>query len=156
LSHAGRCILTKYVLQSVLIYSMGAHMLPGSVINEIEALIRRFVWGKLNQGRYIAYVAWDRICSEIEKGGFGLQRLTELNKAMLLRVFWTLVTKQYCTWVVLCREKYLGSNLTWWTVSSPPPYNTTYTQLLQIRDKIIHKFTWIIQSGEGVRAVGEP
>jgi hypothetical protein len=131
-------------------------MLPKTAIQELEALYRRFFWGKQQQGRYIAYVAWDKMYSAIEVGGLGFQRLTELNEAMLLKAFWVLVTKPDITWVAVCTGKYLERECTWWTVDTSPPQNTIISQILQTREMVLSKFTWNLTSGESVRAVGEP
>ena len=49
LSLAGRVTLAKVVLSAIPIYCMQVVMLPANLIDEIEKLIRRFVWGGSEQ-----------------------------------------------------------------------------------------------------------
>jgi Reverse transcriptase (RNA-dependent DNA polymerase)/zinc-binding in reverse transcriptase len=155
LSHAGRMVLTKTVLEMLPIYSMGAQMLPKTVLKKMESLMKRFFWGKLQQNRYLAFTAWDKVCMERDKGGLGLRKLETLNEAIVLKAFWVLATSTHIIWVQINKAKYqIGCTL--WTACASPANSVIQNNMIQARDKIIHKFTFKIGSGENILAVGAP
>jgi Reverse transcriptase (RNA-dependent DNA polymerase) len=157
LSHAGRLTLIQSVLQTIPIYYMGAQVLPKTVIKQLEAIIRRFFWGKTNKTHYLAYTAWDRICTDKEDGGLGLRKLETLNKAMVLKAFWTLVNNPQHTWSQVCMVKYLrDEGSTFWTVVASPANSTLWQKIIQTREKILQNYTIKLGSGEDTRAVGAP
>lgn len=57
LSFAGRVALLKSVLTSIPVYYMTVAALPTRTVTEIDRLLRKFVWGKLNEDRYISFIA---------------------------------------------------------------------------------------------------
>lgn len=72
LSFAGRVTLIKPVLVAIPVYYMTVAVLPTKTVNEINSLLRKFLWVKLGQDRYMAMVGWHKICLPIEEGGLGI------------------------------------------------------------------------------------
>lgn len=54
LSHAGRVTLIKSLLMSLPVYFMSIATLSRATIHEINQVMRKFLWGKLGESRYIA------------------------------------------------------------------------------------------------------
>lgn len=106
LSHAGRLALIKHVLQVLPICYMGAQPLPKTTIKKDGGNNEKILAGKVATVAYLAYVVWDRICTDKHSGGLGLKRLQTLNEAMLLKAFWTLATNTQNIWVSICQAKY--------------------------------------------------
>lgn len=86
LSHAGRLVLIRTVLQAMPIYYMVTCRIPNSVINERTSIIRRFFWGKVEKRRYLAYVAWEKITMPVEMGGLGVRDLQAMNESLLMKI----------------------------------------------------------------------
>jgi hypothetical protein len=95
LSHVGLLALSQHVLLALPVYHMGAHSLSKRTLVRLVSEIRRFFWGKTQQGYYLAYVSWDWITLLKDMGGLGLRRLDTLNEAVLIKAFWVLLTKQH-------------------------------------------------------------
>lgn len=62
LSQAGKEIMIKSVVQSILVYSMSVFKLPVGLCKDIEAMIRKFWWGN-GATKKIHWLKWDSLCS---------------------------------------------------------------------------------------------
>ena len=67
---------------------MATTVIPAKIINKLNALIRKFFWGKVDKQRYMALLAWDKMSAPIMRGGLGFRDLQLMNKAMLLKMLW--------------------------------------------------------------------
>ena len=56
LSQASREVLIKAVAQAIPTYTMNCFKLPNGLCNELEGLIRRFLWGQRGDRRKIHWV----------------------------------------------------------------------------------------------------
>ena len=78
LSHAGRLIVIKSVIQSLPVYFMSTDRVPDSVLNKITGLMRKFFWGALDKDRFL--VEWEKwhggAGSGTARHGFGTTRFT--------------------------------------------------------------------------------
>nr|XP_043639204.1 uncharacterized protein LOC122610272 [Erigeron canadensis] len=99
LSFAGHLQLVQSVLSSMHVYWSTMFMLPSRIIQEIEHLLRGFLWsqGKLKRGQ--AKVAWDVVCLPKSKGGLGIRRLESFNVALLSVHIWNLFTHKESLWL---------------------------------------------------------
>ena len=55
-------------------------------------------------------MAWDKVCLEKKAGGIGLRNLKDMNKALIGKLGWKLVTMESLVWTRILRAKYLGSS----------------------------------------------
>ena len=84
LSKAGKEILLKSVVQSILMYVMRVFLLPLSLYNELECMMNSFWWGKNDaSSRGINWMSWNKLCTHKAAGGTGFRKLHEFNLAML-------------------------------------------------------------------------
>ena len=58
LSIGGREILIKVVAQAIPTYTMGCFLLPKSLSDDMEGMMRNFWWGQKHQESKIAWVSW--------------------------------------------------------------------------------------------------
>lgn len=90
LSHAGRTVLIKSILTSVPVYYMSVEKLSRKTIDELEGIMRKFMWGKKGKDRYMAMVAWHKICVGLEEGVLGIKSIEVFNKAFIQKLIWQL------------------------------------------------------------------
>ncbi|KAJ0877928.1 putative reverse transcriptase zinc-binding domain-containing protein [Helianthus annuus] len=70
-SMAGRVTLIEAVLESLPTYYFSLYKPPVTVINKLEIIIKRFLWGGCDEKNKIHWVAWDRVMRSIKDGGLG-------------------------------------------------------------------------------------
>lgn len=99
LSMGGRTTLIKSVLQSLPLYFMQALLLPKWVVEELNRLMRAFLWkgsDKCYGGNCL--MSWDKVCRPKINGGLGILHLQTQNKALLMKWLWKLVHQEEGTW----------------------------------------------------------
>jgi hypothetical protein len=113
LSHAGKVVLIRAVIESLLVYVMSTTMLPRRLSMQITRLIRSFFWGKTDSRRYMALVGWDKVTLPKSKGGLGIRNLECMNKALMLKVVWKLTQQSDCLWAKVLAAKCLSRGSLW-------------------------------------------
>nr|GEZ16883.1 hypothetical protein [Tanacetum cinerariifolium] len=75
LSFAGRLQLIKSVLCSLQVYWASVFILPTAIVNDIERLMRDFLWnfGVFKRGK--ACISWNSVCKPKVEGGLGIKSL---------------------------------------------------------------------------------
>ncbi|KAK5775823.1 hypothetical protein PVK06_043768 [Gossypium arboreum] len=106
LSFAGRVILAQSILLTILSYLMQSTLVPKEIYESIEELARQFIWGVADGKRKMALVGWDSICQPKLHGGLKFRRLGDQNKAFMLKLGYSLITKTEALWVQILKPKY--------------------------------------------------
>lgn len=64
-------------------------VLPKWVINRIDLIRRRFLWGRMEgQGRGVSLMNWDLVCTPKQCGGLGAPNLEIRNIFLIMRWWW--------------------------------------------------------------------
>ena len=58
--------------------------------DRIEGIQKIFLWSGTEEKNKLSLVNWEEVCNSKEKGGLGLRRLRDLNKALLTKIGWRL------------------------------------------------------------------
>lgn len=104
LSKGGRMVLISSTLLNLPVYMFSSRLVPVTVVEELEKIVRRFFWGSKEGKRKIHLVSYEGICLPRELGGLGFKRVREINLSLLCKWFWRL--KEDRLWVRLLKEKY--------------------------------------------------
>jgi len=75
-------VLTKFVLQTISIFMFSALPAPKGVMQQYRNIQRDFLWGKGEERKKWALVAWETICKHKNHGGPGLDDPEVLNKVL--------------------------------------------------------------------------
>ncbi|KAH9735402.1 putative ribonuclease H protein [Citrus sinensis] len=106
LSLAGRITLAQSVIQAVPIYAMQTTSLPVYVKAKIDQACKKFIWSGANPQRKMSLVSWDKVCQPKSCGGLGLKNLEVMNKALLMKVGWNLISSPNSLWTRVLLTKY--------------------------------------------------
>ncbi|KAF5773617.1 putative RNA-directed DNA polymerase [Helianthus annuus] len=110
LSIGGRVTLIRSVLESLPNYYFSLYRAPAKVVKDLEALIRKFLWGGSSEVKKVHWVAWDRVASPLDSGGLGLQRLSDVNVAFLSKWGWRYKNEQDSLWVKVVNAFHVGGS----------------------------------------------
>ncbi|XP_019194791.1 PREDICTED: uncharacterized protein LOC109188616 [Ipomoea nil] len=94
LSRAGREVLLKNVIQAMPAYAMMVYLLPLGLCRDIQNIMNQYWWtGSVGDGCGIRWRTWEGLCKPKAVGGMGFRRLHEMNKALLGKQAWRLITR---------------------------------------------------------------
>eukprot|EP01018_Ginkgo_biloba_P010950 Gb_30565 [translate_table: standard] len=83
--------------------------LPASLRSKIKKIQRTYLWGGSEGNKRLPLMAWDKVCLEKKEGGIDLRDLKDMNKALIGKLGWKLVTMESSVWTRILRAKYLGN-----------------------------------------------
>ncbi|XP_071694872.1 uncharacterized protein [Rutidosis leptorrhynchoides] len=151
LSFAGRVQLIISVLTSMHIYWASVFILPDAIINDIEKLLRGFLWcqGAMKRGK--AKVKWDVLCLPKDEGGLGIKRLKYWNVALMTTHIWSIITLKESLWVKWVYSHHL-KNKSFWDVSIKADASWSWRKILRCRDSVRKFMVHKIGDGSSVLA----
>ncbi|KAK9062631.1 hypothetical protein SSX86_019819 [Deinandra increscens subsp. villosa] len=88
LSLGGRLTLIKSVLDSLPTFFFSLFRAPKSVIEQLERIRFKFLWGGVEDKRKIHWVRREDICKPKCKGGLGLCNLEDFNLSLICKWLW--------------------------------------------------------------------
>ncbi|KAF7826358.1 ribonuclease H [Senna tora] len=106
LSQAARCTLIQAVLIASSIYYLQFTKLIRKEVAQCNRLLSRFFWGHTQDKPGISMIAWNRICQPKQQGGLGIRRFDPLNRALLGKQYWRILTNQNTLLHRVFRAKY--------------------------------------------------
>ncbi|KAK5772179.1 hypothetical protein PVK06_048455 [Gossypium arboreum] len=86
---------------------MQSVMIPKGLCDEIDVMIRQFIWGSTSDNKKITLVIWDSICQPKSHGGLGIRSLHDHNTSFVMKLRFKLVTDYSSLWVNVLRSKYV-------------------------------------------------
>ncbi|KAK0584291.1 hypothetical protein LWI29_010574 [Acer saccharum] len=133
LSMAGWLCLINSVITGSFLDSFQVYRWPSSLLKDLNAAIQNFFWTGSIDGRKSVQVAWKSCCRPKDGGGIGVKDLGILNKAMLKKFTWRLLTEESFVFTYL-RARFFTQDhrpRTWYVVSSVwPGLKLHYTPLM--------------------------
>ncbi|XP_026378408.1 uncharacterized protein LOC113272826 [Papaver somniferum] len=105
LSFQDRVVLIKSVLASYDIYNMVVYRWPVKFVKQSERVIRNFLWSGDSDLAKSFVVGYDKICSPVKEGGLGLTSLSNMNKALIMKLWWSIKTSKK-NWARFMESKY--------------------------------------------------
>lgn len=112
LSYASRAQLIKTVLYAIQMFWSQIFALPKKIIQEVEAMCRRFLWTGNSETSEKALIAWDKLCWPKSNGGLQFLDIYTWNKAAIGKLLWNVCQKKDKLWVAWIHS-YYGQNGVW-------------------------------------------
>ncbi|XP_058752490.1 uncharacterized protein LOC131625667 [Vicia villosa] len=106
LTMAGRLLLVKFVIQSMLVHYISIYHWPGSLTKQVTTWMHNFIWSGNLEQKKVVNVAWKNCCKSLKNGGLGLRSLEGFNEGTKLHLCWQFV-KSGKSWTTLLAERVL-------------------------------------------------
>ncbi|GKA38795.1 retrovirus-related pol polyprotein from transposon TNT 1-94 [Tanacetum coccineum] len=125
------------------VYWASVLSIPFGIIDDIQQLIRGFLWcnGEYKRGK--SKVSWDVICLPKSEGGLGIRCLKVFNGALMATYIWNIVTKKDSLWVQWI-HMYKLKDRTFWDVHPKASMSWGWRKLLQLGEvmKLFYGSSW--------------
>ncbi|KAL5703068.1 hypothetical protein ACHQM5_028204 [Ranunculus cassubicifolius] len=152
LSKGGRLILIQSTLLGLPTYLLSLLVIPNSVAEEIERLIRNFLWGNTDLKKKFSLVAWEEVCLPKQWGGLGLRKILELNCALLCKWLWLFSREPNKLWVRVISEKFSLEKGGWFTKLRREPYGCSMWRGIMRYKNVFEKLVrFSVGKGDRVR-----
>uniref|UniRef100_A0A803PIZ4 Reverse transcriptase n=1 Tax=Cannabis sativa TaxID=3483 RepID=A0A803PIZ4_CANSA len=87
LSQAGRTTLIKSVISSIPVYTMSTFLLPKSICEAMDSVVRKFWWvGSSDKTHFLTRTNWDSLCNPRSYGGLGFKKFRTFNFALVSKL----------------------------------------------------------------------
>lgn len=106
LSRAGRLTLVKSVLSNMAIFHMKLQKLSTKIHKDLDRAVRQYIWRSSPTRWQIHLLSWDTLYRSKERGGGGLRKSEDMNKSLLAKLGWRILTCGEKTWCRVIRDKY--------------------------------------------------
>lgn len=155
LSHAGRLTLIKSVIMSLPVYFMSIATLSRATMDQINQVMRKFLWEKLGQNRYMSLIAWDKVCRATEEGGLGIRDISAFNESLMLKLVWNLAANTKKVWVDIMRAKYFSRG-GFRGIQSCTRASKVWKEVQRLKEFFRESTRWQIGEGTEIRVVNQP
>ncbi|KAL8508301.1 hypothetical protein ACS0TY_018771 [Phlomoides rotata] len=111
ISFGERATLIQSVLSSIPIYCLSFNRIPKSVIKELIAIQRNFLWGGCEESRKTPWISWNTICKDKKLGGLGIRNLGRFNVSLLSKWIWRFLNEPYRLWARIIQSRHGGLDM---------------------------------------------
>ncbi|XP_058784193.1 uncharacterized mitochondrial protein AtMg00310-like [Vicia villosa] len=87
-------------------YQLSFYKIPRSVMKDITAIQRRFLWNSAGDNNFISWISSNDICKSKEEGGMGIKHVGKFNKALLSKWPWRILSDEDAIWKGILRGRY--------------------------------------------------
>ncbi|GJV15406.1 hypothetical protein Tco_1360729 [Tanacetum coccineum] len=111
------------------------YLLPKIVINDIDKILKGFLWNQSESSNGKSKIAWKMVCRPKDKGGLGFKPLKEWNEDLPIKHMWNIIAKKntlFDQWVNKVKLK--GKNM--WEVDVDKSDSWNWKIMLELRDKM--------------------
>ncbi|KAI3442836.1 F-box domain-containing protein [Psidium guajava] len=149
LSFSGRLQLISSILRAIYNYWASVFILPKSVLNGIERVLRQFLWKGPGLGVGGAKVSWAHVCLPKNEEGLGIRRLLDYNRAAMLKHIWIIFSDKESLWCKWIHSTFL-KNKNFWVATKPTVCSLAWKKILDLRPWFLPRSRWRIGDGATV------
>ena len=122
------------------------------MVDKIERIQRNFLWSGTEEKNKLSLVNWEEVCKPKEKGGLGVRRLRDLNKAILTKIGWRL-GEDNTDWGNIMKAKYLSNSLFTWNLFNNDLQGGSkiWMNIVKSRSLLREGTKWIVGNGRSIK-----
>ncbi|XP_074304149.1 uncharacterized protein LOC141638856 [Silene latifolia] len=140
LSYAGRVTLINAVLNTLQNYWAQMFIIPKSIINNIMAICKNYLWdGSLDYHR-VPLVAWDKVTLPKKEGGLGIRRADIWNIATVGKLVDWIYCKADRLWIKWINDVYIKDH-DWHCYAPPTDATWVWKNICKVKEKIKTGYT---------------
>lgn len=162
LNLGGRITLLKSVLSSICIFMMSFYKMPKKVELKFTSVLRKFLWGGMEERRHISWIKWRDVTLPLNKEGLGIKNLELFNLALLNKWRWRILQGKISLWLNMLKSHYgdislkafgadgqlkVSSLCSWWWKDILKIHSTSTFSPLSPHDPIVGGCKFIIHNG---------
>ncbi|CAN1842221.1 Putative ribonuclease H protein At1g65750 [Linum perenne] len=98
LSHAGRSVLVKSVLQALPSYLFSCFLLPKHILRRMDQLLANFWWSRNGSSSKVHWLPAAELRKSISDGGLGFRSFYEFNLAFIAKLAWKVLINPNSLW----------------------------------------------------------
>ena len=69
-------------------------LLPKGLCDQIDKLVRKFLWGDSLAKKRVNLLNWDKVTRRKDHGGLGIRTVDSMNLAFLAKLGWRLISEK--------------------------------------------------------------
>jgi ribonuclease HI len=150
LSLAGRITLAKSVIQAIPIYPMMTMPIPRTCLNEIEKIQRAFIWGDTLDKKKAHLIGWETMTKPKQYGGMGFRTLHSMNVACIMKLGWSLMTREQSLWGDVMIGKYGRDGWAQGRVIAKPTDSPLWKAIVTSWPHLDHHKCWSVGKGNKI------
>ncbi|XP_074301011.1 uncharacterized protein LOC141632358 [Silene latifolia] len=155
LSYAGRVTLINAVLNTLQNYWAQMFIIPKSIINNIMAICRNYLWDGSSEYHRVPMVAWDKVTLPKKEGGLGIRRADTWNIANVGKLVDWIYCKADRLWIKWVSDVYIKDH-DWHCYTPPTDATWVWKNICKIKDKLKTGYangSWIVSpKGYSIRS----
>ncbi|GAA0173755.1 reverse transcriptase [Lithospermum erythrorhizon] len=125
------------------------------VIQEVEQLIRTFLWAGKGDGEYHAKVAWKTLCLPLKEGRLGFKCMITWSQVCLGKLMWNIASLKQTLWVQWVHSVRLKGGSVWaYRKRDRDPWY--WNKILKVRPLVRHRLQVSVGNGSTVSFWHDP
>lgn len=154
LSQAGKEVFIKAVLQAIPSYTMSVFLLPQTLCEEIDKIIRSYWWSKDGFKKGMAWIRWQTMCKGKWDGGLGFRSMECFNKALIGKQIWRLMKNEDSLVYKVFKAKYFpAGDILEAKIGSRP--SLIWRGICVCKENLKEGMMWRVGNGEKIVAWGD-
>ncbi|KAF7825477.1 putative protein phosphatase 2C 65 [Senna tora] len=154
LSHAGREVLVKAVVNAIPAYSMSVFKFLKKSYKELDSLISNFWWGLKEDGSKVHWKAWHKLVKPKVEGGLGFKDFESFNLSLLAKQAWRMVESPNELWVQVLKGLYFPSE-DFLSAKKGHKASWVWSSILEGRKLLLEGSCWKVRDGCSVSVWGD-
>lgn len=145
--------MIKSVLLAVPIYYMSCFRLSSKATNDLDGLLKKFLWEGSKDKKKIPSINWEMTCLIKDEGGVGLRKMNLHNLALGTKLAWKMYMHPQKIWCKILSKKYLDSpnSERIFTLENSDGGSPIWRFIWESRRIIIEHLSWKIDNGKKAR-----